>query len=186
MNKCPSDSHNQPEKKRRATEALASGSSKVHRCFSTAPSGKHNSDVPQTLPPATGKRAGTDQNTSPRPPRTVPTPDDHQTAKSTCGAWERSAADDIQIGTDEVDELPAMVADKKVRPQHISRTLSYVAMQSVGQSEALSAGKGPFRHGMVAGRGSFLNFCSSQIVRLTSYFVSSSSMHRHLIVLKPD
>jgi hypothetical protein len=123
MNEFPSDSHNQPGKKRRATEVLVPGSSKVHSCFNAASSSKHNTNVPQTPPPSTAKRAGTDENTPPRPPRNVPTHADHQTARTIFGAWEKSPSSDaILTGAEDAEELPAVVEDKKVRPQHISRT----------------------------------------------------------------
>jgi hypothetical protein len=166
MNEFPSDSYNQPGQKRRATEALVSGSSKVHSCFNAASSSKHNTTVPQT-PPATRKRTAADENTPPRPPRTVPTPCDHPAVRTTLGAWQKSPAADILADTDEDDELPAMVADTKVRPQHITHTPCCVSTPLLRHADAVSAGKEkPFRLGsrarvlsqhMRKDRGSFLS-----------------------------
>lgn len=81
-------------------------------------------------------------------PRTVPTPCDHPAVRTTLGAWQKSPAANILADTDEDDELPAMVADTKVRPQHITRTPCCVSTPLLRHADAVSAGKEkPFRLG---------------------------------------
>lgn len=120
MNKCPSNAHNLPDRQRSRLDALVSRPGKEHVIsFQSTSSSSSMTTIPLTPPPATRKRPYSDENTPPEASRTLVTPEDKGLPRATFPAWENLPADDALMSTEHDRDLPAMLTDEKVRPQHM-------------------------------------------------------------------